>query len=45
MQTSALKNQKTSGSLSNLYANDWEKRGRIKTDTLYLTSRHFQRLD
>ena len=45
MQISALKSQKTSGDLSNLYVNDWEKRGRIRTVILYLVSHHFQRLD
>ena len=45
MQTSALKSQKTSGGLGNLYGNDWEKGGRIRMITLYLVARHFQRSD
>ena len=45
MQTSALKNEKTRGNLGNFYTNDWEKRGKIRTNTLYLVSHHFQRSD
>ena len=45
MQISALKSQKASGSLSNVYVNDWEKRERIRIRILYLVSRHFQRSD
>ena len=41
MQTSALKNKKTSGGFGDLHANDWEKRGRIGTSTLYLIFHHF----
>ena len=45
MQASALKIQKTSGVLCDLYVDDWEKRGRIRMDTLHSISHHFQRLD
>ena len=43
MQTSALKSQKTCGGLGNLHTDDWEKKGKIGTNTLYLISCHFQR--
>ena len=45
MQTSALKNQKTSSSLSNLYIGDWEKGRKIRADTLHLVSYYFQESD
>ena len=45
MQTSALKSQKTSDSLGDLYVDDWEKWRRIGTSILYLVFCHFQRSD
>ena len=45
MLTNALKRQKTSGGLGNLYVND-QKNGkkRIEMGILYLVSSHFQKL-
>ncbi len=42
MQISTLKSQKTSGSLGDLYVNDWEDGGnkRIRINTLHLVFRH-----
>ncbi len=47
MQTSALKKQKTSSNLGNLYVNDWENGGNKRTGmgTLYLLSFHLQGSD
>ena len=42
MQTSALKNQKTSGGFGNFHTNDREERGRIRRKTLHLVFCHFK---
>ena len=42
MQISALKSQKTNSGLGNLYINDWENRGKIGANILYLISRYLQ---
>lgn len=46
MPTSALKNQKTSDGLDDLYVDDWnENGGRIGMGILYLVFHYFPRLD
>ncbi len=45
IQTNTPKKEKTKGDLGKLHVNDWENRGRIRTDTLHLVSHHLQELD